>query len=83
MNLSSIAITGAFILCLSYIVLAFVAYQRLNEENKKIELSRLLAFTFWWPFYNVYVDGTMGLRLAGGVVLVSSIIVNVIWFTQN
>jgi cbb3-type cytochrome oxidase subunit 3 len=79
MSQSTIALAVAVVLAIVYLGLAVAAYQHLKSENRANEMDRLLAFTFWWPFYDVYEHRAKGLRATGVVVLIACVVANVAW----
>jgi hypothetical protein len=79
MSYSNIALGIAVILGVAYLGLAIAAFRRMEVEHRSKEIQRLLAFTFWWPFYDVYKPSATGLRITGVVVLVASVVAYVAW----
>ena len=79
MSYSNIALGIAVILGVAYIVLAIAAFRRIEDVHRSNEIQRLLAFTFWWPFYDIYKPSASGLRVIGEAVLVASVVAYVAW----
>ena len=79
MSQSNIALAAVIVLAFVYLGLSIAAYQHLRAENRANEVDRLLAFTFWWPFYDVYEHRAKGLRITGVVVLIACVAANVAW----
>jgi hypothetical protein len=73
MSLSSLALAVALILNATYLVLAFAAYGQIKPAPRRHGSLRLLAFTFWWPFYDLYSWRATRLRIAGILVLVATV----------
>jgi hypothetical protein len=79
MSQSAQALTIAIFLSVVYLGLAIAARRHMKEEHRRAEVHRLLAFTFWWPFYDAYDRGAKGLRLTGRLVLVGAVAAYVAW----
>jgi hypothetical protein len=56
MSYPNIVLAIAAFLGLIYLGLAIAAFRYIKEENRINEVQHLLAFTFWWPFYDVYTS---------------------------
>lgn len=82
MSLSALALSVAILLSFLYVRLAFTAITRVDKEKTTPLTPRLLAVTFWWPFYDIYDESAGGLRLYGKVILPIAIGAYAVWGTQ-
>jgi len=64
-------LTIALTLNIFYLGLAVVAYRHLRPENRTSKSTRLLAFTLWWPFYDVYKKSVKPYRILGVFILIA------------
>lgn len=82
MSLSALALTLAILLSLLYVGLAFVAFTQVDKEKTTPLTPRLLAVTFWWPFYDIYDESVGRLRLYGKIILPIAIVAYAVWGMQ-
>lgn len=81
MNQSNVAFAAVLLFAAVYICLAIAAYAHIRPEKKQSEMTRILAFTFWWAFYDVYDEPGKKLAKMGQVAFVLAIAANVAWIT--
>ena len=82
MSLSSLALSVAILLSFLYVGLAFIALTRVDKEKTTPLTPKLLAVTFWWPFYDIYDESGRRLRLYGKIILPIAIAAYAVWGAQ-
>ena len=79
MNLANLTLVTAIFLNLIYLGLAIAAYQHMKPDSRASEVTRLLAFTLWWPFYGTYEKSAKPFRIFGAAVLLACVVAYVAW----
>lgn len=74
MSVKGMALGIGVVLSIIYTILALVAYSSMREDEKNKEDTRFLAFTFWWPLYDVYEKSVNKIRIIGIIVLLAAMI---------
>lgn len=64
-----------------YAGLGIAAFSRAKGDSG-MGLSRLLALTLWWPFYDIYDDGS-SLRKAGLIIFFVMLLLYGSWLYQS
>lgn len=82
MSISSLALFLAVSLSLVYVVLAIIAFTHVDKSKTNMLAPRLLALTFWWPFYDLYDDSARRLCFFGKIILPVAVVAYVIWLTN-
>jgi hypothetical protein len=82
MNISSLALFLAVSLSVVYVILAIVAFTHVDKSKTAPLASRLLALTFWWPFYDLYDNSARRVCFFGRIILPAAVAAYVIWLTN-
>lgn len=82
MSISSLALFLAISLSVVYAVLAIIAFTHVDKSKTDMIAPRLLALTFWWPFYDLYDDSAKRVCFFGKIILPVAMVAYVIWFTN-
>lgn len=83
MRLSSLSLTIAIVLSLLYVTLALVAFTHVSKTKTSSLAPKLLALTFWWPFYDMYDESGRKLCLYGKIILPLTIAAYVLWAVES
>jgi hypothetical protein len=79
MNLANLALVTAVVLSLVYFGLAIAAFKYMKPGSRAREITRLLAFSFWWPFYDSYETPAKPFRIVGVAVLMGCVVAYIAW----
>jgi len=83
MNISTFSLTLALILNVIYVILAIAAFAHVIEEKKVKQSDRMLALTFWWPFYDdMYDESGQKLCKFGKILLPITATFYIVWAVQ-
>lgn len=82
MNISSLALFLAVSLSVVYVILAIVAFTHVDKSKTAPLAPRLLALTFWWPFYDLYDNSARRVCFFGKIILPVAVAAYVIWLTN-
>jgi hypothetical protein len=82
MNISLIAPYLAMLLSVVYVILAIVAFANVDKSKTVPLFPRLLALTFWWPYYDIYDASVRKICIVGKIILPVAIIAYVMWFAS-
>lgn len=81
MSLSSFAFFLAVLLGLIYVGLGVFAYLHVDKSKTTQFFPRLLALSFWWPYYDLYDDSVKTVCFIGKIILPVAVAAYIIGFT--
>lgn len=69
MSLSSFAFSLGVLLGIIYVGLGVFVFLHVDKSKITLLFPRLLALSFWWPYYDLYDDSVKTVCLVGKIIL--------------